>query len=198
MAWLSAAWLLWYLWFPLSFWILYLDSFLNYVVPCHLTSRPLWLTGSNWFTSSNVFPWKTDSASYDRDLQSRPWEQHKVDHFHKGILEDRGVSRLYARREGEKASSEEGGGPRLAETQGKFSLTTTELESRVGGTHSPSDQSSRAKGKPLTADDSLVPKCCCDQLPAFGGVLGAGFFFTVASPEKKDIYRLFSVFSQGS
>lgn len=49
----------------------------------------------------------------------------------------------------------------------------------------PSDQSSRAKGKPLTPDDSLVPECCCDQLPAFGGVLGAGFFFTVASPETK-------------
>ena len=131
-AWLSAGWLLWYLWFPLSFWILCLNSFLNYVVPCHLTSRSLWLTGSNWFTSSNVFPWKTDSASYDRDLQSRSWEQHKLDDFHKGILEDRGVSRLYARREGEKASSEEGGGPRLAETLGKLSLTIAELESGVG------------------------------------------------------------------
>lgn len=64
----------------------------------------------------------------------------------------------------------------------------------VSWDHSPSDQSSRAKGKPLTADDSLVPKCCCDQLPAFGGVLGAGFFFTVASPEKKTFTGYFLCF----
>lgn len=59
------------------------------------------------------------------------------------------------------------------------------LNRGAGWDHIPSGQSSRAKGKPLTADDSLARKCCCDQLPAFGGVLGAGFFFTVASPETK-------------
>lgn len=29
----------------------------------------------------------------------------------------------------------------------------------------------------------------CNNLPAFGGVFGAGFFFTVASPSQKKIQR---------
>lgn len=61
---------------------------------------------------------------------------------------------------------------------GRFSLNSAERESGRGA-------SSRTEDKPLVADGSLVPTGCYDQLPAFGGVLGVGFFFTVASPETK-------------
>lgn len=37
----------------------------------------------------------------------------------------------------------------------------------------------------------LPPFAAGDPLPAFGGVLGAGFFFTVASPETKTVTDYF-------
>lgn len=70
---------------------------------------------------------------------------------------------------------------------GRFSLNDAELELGRGALLRPHAQwsGSQGNGKPLLADDALAPTHCYDQLPAFGGVLGAGFFFTVASPKTK-------------
>lgn len=121
----------------------------------------------------------------------------QVGHLHKGRPEDRGASRLYARK-GEKASSGRGWRAQTCRNSGKIQPNSCRAWIRSGGVvswdHIRSGQSSRAKGKPLTPDDCLVPKCCRDQLPAFGGVLGAGFFFTVASPETKTFTGYFLCF----
>lgn len=150
-----------------------------------------------------------------RTYRSRALKQHKVNHLLKGQSGGRRMRRNFTEGmggllvlcdaartggAGEKTSSRRGWGAKGCRSCRENSAWIMQ-SLNLGGDHTPSGQPNRAKEKPFMADDSLTPKGCCDQLPAFRGVLGAGFFFTVASPETKKFTGYFLpvlFFSQSS